>query len=71
MPPSHQCAAVSGAMQRKGLSYAQLASQIGLTEHRVQQICNGAVHPSQAEFNSLARVLGLTSAPSDSAHRTV
>ncbi|KIK98621.1 hypothetical protein PAXRUDRAFT_823664 [Paxillus rubicundulus Ve08.2h10] len=71
MAQSHQCAAVAGAMQRKGLSYAQIATQIGSTEQRVQQLCKGEVHPSQAEFNGLAQVLGLTNAPSDAAHRSV
>ncbi|KAF9223124.1 hypothetical protein BS17DRAFT_818016 [Gyrodon lividus] len=70
MAPSHECTAVASAMQRKGLSYAQLASQVRSTEQRVQQICTGQVHPTQAEFNSLAQVLGIANAPRHAAHAT-
>ncbi|KAF9235477.1 hypothetical protein BU15DRAFT_64832 [Melanogaster broomeanus] len=57
---SHQCSAVSSAMRNKGLSYAQIATQIGSTEQRVQAICGGQAQPSRTEFDSLARVLGIS-----------
>ncbi|KIJ62287.1 hypothetical protein HYDPIDRAFT_94848 [Hydnomerulius pinastri MD-312] len=60
MAPSPQCSAVSSAMQRQGLSYSQLASKVGTSEARVQEICTGTVHPTQNEFNSLAQALGIS-----------
>ncbi|KAH7890470.1 hypothetical protein F5I97DRAFT_1922801 [Phlebopus sp. FC_14] len=53
-----------------GLSYAQLASKVGTSEARIQQICSGQVHPTTAEFNSLAQALGISNAPHDAAHAT-
>lgn len=61
-----------------GLSYAQIASQIGSTEQQVTNseygrdrvwmersdvvlVCTGATTPSQAEFNAIAKVLGINS----------
>ncbi|KAF8511436.1 hypothetical protein JB92DRAFT_3118022 [Gautieria morchelliformis] len=62
--PSGQCSALANAQAAKGMSYAQIAAQIGSTEQQVSNICTGAATPSQAEFNAIAQVLGLTTAPS-------
>ncbi|TBU45437.1 hypothetical protein BD309DRAFT_956168 [Dichomitus squalens] len=71
MAPNPQCAALAAAKERKGLSYAQIAAQIGKSEQHVIDVCTGATQPTQAEFDALARVLGITSAPPhDSAHAT-
>ncbi|KAF9813466.1 hypothetical protein IEO21_05573 [Rhodonia placenta] len=69
MAASPQCSALAAAKDKKGLSYAQIASQLGLSEQRVIDICTGAAVPSTGEFNSLASVLDIKSpAPQDAAH---
>ncbi|KAK7692005.1 hypothetical protein QCA50_005410 [Cerrena zonata] len=71
MAPNPQCAALAAAKDRKGLSYTQIAQQLGSTEQHVVDICTGATIPTTAEFNSLAKVLDITSsAPHDNAHKT-
>ncbi|KAI9063661.1 hypothetical protein FKP32DRAFT_1676350 [Trametes sanguinea] len=71
MAPNPQCAALAAAKEKKGMSYAQIAQQIGKPEQHVIDICTGAATPTTDEFNALARVLGITSAPPhDAAHVT-
>ncbi|KAI0323755.1 hypothetical protein GY45DRAFT_1376092 [Cubamyces sp. BRFM 1775] len=71
MAPNPQCAALAAAMQKQGLSYAQVAQKIGKSEQHVIDICTGAATPTTDEFNALARALGITSAPPhDAAHST-
>ncbi|KZT70637.1 hypothetical protein DAEQUDRAFT_667449 [Daedalea quercina L-15889] len=72
MAPNPQCSALAAAKDKKGLSYSQIAQQIGISEQRVIDICTGAVVPTTGEFNSLASALDIKSAPpSDSAHTRV
>jgi len=72
MAPNPQCAALAAAKDKKGLSYAEIAGKLGISEQRVVDICTGAAVPTTGEFNSLANVLDITSpAPRDSAHVTV
>ncbi|KAF8578120.1 hypothetical protein K439DRAFT_1639124 [Ramaria rubella] len=70
MAPSAQCSALANALAGKGWSYGQLASQSGLSEQQVTNICTGAANPSQNEFNAIAGALGIStaSAPNDGAH---
>ncbi|CCM02695.1 uncharacterized protein FIBRA_04801 [Fibroporia radiculosa] len=52
-----------------GLSYSQIASQIGVSEQRVIDICTGSSAATTAEFDSLAKVLDIKSqVPQDAAH---
>ncbi|KAJ7581588.1 hypothetical protein C8J56DRAFT_957781 [Mycena floridula] len=72
MAPDPQCAALAAAKDKKGLSYAQIASQTGETEQKVIDICTGKTTPTKAQFDALAKVLGITSAPpKDSSHATI
>ncbi|GBE84459.1 hypothetical protein BKA93DRAFT_826373 [Sparassis latifolia] len=69
MAPNPQCTALAAAKDRKGLSYEQIASQLGTSEQHVVDICTGSKHPTTTEFDALARVLGITAPPpSDGAH---
>ncbi|CAL1710968.1 unnamed protein product [Somion occarium] len=71
MAPNPQCAALAAAKDRKGLSYQQIAQQIGTSEHHVIDVCTGTVVPTSAEFDALARALDIKAAPPhDSAHKT-
>ncbi|KAI0777668.1 hypothetical protein BD413DRAFT_186323 [Trametes elegans] len=71
MAPNPQCAALAAAKDKKGLSYAQIAQQIGKSEQHVIDICTGQSVPTTDEFNALARVLGITEQPPhDAAHTT-
>jgi len=71
MAPNPQCVALANAKEKKGLSYSQIASQIGQSEQHVIDVCTGKVTPTKDEFNALARVLDITdSAPRDSSHAT-
>ncbi|KAK0475827.1 hypothetical protein IW261DRAFT_1567615 [Armillaria novae-zelandiae] len=72
MAPNPQCAALAAAKEKKGVSYATIASQIGDSEQRVIDICTGKVKPTSTEFNAIAQVLGIssTSAPHDGVHAT-
>jgi len=65
-----KCSAIATAMQKKGLSYAQLASAIGSNEQHVADICSGAVAPTDGEFKALASALGMTDVPHTGVHRT-
>ncbi|GAW10572.1 MAG: hypothetical protein NXY57DRAFT_764514 [Lentinula lateritia] len=72
MAPDPQCAALNAAKNRTGLSYSQIAARINKPEQHVIDVCTGTVRPTTAEFNALARALGITDAPPhDSAHATV
>ncbi|KAK0235029.1 hypothetical protein EDD85DRAFT_64258 [Armillaria nabsnona] len=72
MAPNPQCAALAAAKEKKGISYAAIASQIGDSEQRVIDICTGKVKATSTEFNAIAQVLGISSsgAPHDGAHAT-
>ncbi|KAK0216872.1 hypothetical protein IW262DRAFT_153328 [Armillaria fumosa] len=72
MAPNPQCAALAAAKEKKGVSYAAIASQIGDSEQRVIDICTGKAKPTSTEFNAIAQVLGISSssAPHDGAHAT-
>ncbi|KAJ6500697.1 hypothetical protein C8R45DRAFT_978663 [Mycena sanguinolenta] len=72
MAPNPQCAALAAAKQKKGLSYAEIATEIGASEQHVINICTGAQTPTTTEFNALAKTLGVStsSAPHDAAHST-
>ncbi|EPT04830.1 hypothetical protein FOMPIDRAFT_1027575 [Fomitopsis schrenkii] len=72
MAPNPQCSALAAAKDKKGLSYTQIAQQIGISEQRVVDICTGAAVPTTGEFNSLASALDIKSPPpADSAHTRV
>ncbi|OBZ78381.1 hypothetical protein A0H81_01980 [Grifola frondosa] len=69
--PNPQCSALAAAKEKKGMSYADIASKLGKSEQHVIDVCTGAATPTQDEFNALAAVLGITSAaPHNSAHST-
>ncbi|KAI0317699.1 hypothetical protein OF83DRAFT_1119861 [Amylostereum chailletii] len=69
-PPTH-CAALNAAITKTGMSYGQIAQQMGTSEAYVSDVCSGRVHPTAAEFSKLSSVLGITDAPPrDSAHAT-
>ncbi|KAJ7253365.1 hypothetical protein B0H12DRAFT_1116867 [Mycena haematopus] len=72
MAPNPQCAALAAAKQKKGMSYAAIATEIGTSEQHVIDICTGTQKPTTAEFNALAKALGISSsqAPANSAHVT-
>ncbi|EIM83730.1 uncharacterized protein STEHIDRAFT_132886 [Stereum hirsutum FP-91666 SS1] len=71
MAPSPQCSALAAAKERKGLSYGQIASQLGTSEQHVVDICTGSKAATSDEFNALAQVLDIKAAPPhDSAHVT-
>jgi len=71
MAPNPQCVALDNAKKKKGLSYAQIASQIGQSEQHVIDICTGKVTPTATEFNQLAQVLDIKDAPpADKSHAT-
>ncbi|EMD36454.1 hypothetical protein CERSUDRAFT_51900 [Gelatoporia subvermispora B] len=54
-----------------GLSYSQIAQQVGTSEQHVIDVCTGKTVPTQAEFDALARALDIKSAPPhDAAHAT-
>ncbi|KAJ4474298.1 hypothetical protein J3R30DRAFT_3707091 [Lentinula aciculospora] len=62
MAPDPQCAALNAAKTRTGMSYSQIAAKINKPEQHVIDVCTGTVKPTAAEFNALARVLGITDA---------
>ncbi|EGN94494.1 hypothetical protein SERLA73DRAFT_188428 [Serpula lacrymans var. lacrymans S7.3] len=65
------CSALNAAITRTGLSYAQIATQVGVPEQRVVEIVTGKATATNEEFANLSRALGITqSAPHDSAHVT-
>ncbi|THH31655.1 hypothetical protein EUX98_g2541 [Antrodiella citrinella] len=71
MAPNPQCAALAAAKEKKGWSYAQIATAIGKSEQHVIDICTGKVTPTAAEFDAIAKVLDITGPPpNDSAHAT-
>ncbi|THG96728.1 hypothetical protein EW026_g5153 [Hermanssonia centrifuga] len=69
--PSPQCAALAAAISKKGVSYGQIAAQLGKPEQHVIDIVTGAVKPTTAEFDALAKVLDIKEPPpNDRAHAT-
>ncbi|KIM43754.1 hypothetical protein M413DRAFT_443662 [Hebeloma cylindrosporum] len=70
MAPDPKCAALAAAKAKKGLSYAQIASGIGSTEQRVIDVVTGQSKATDAEFNALAQVLGITNVPHTGVHST-
>ncbi|KJA21830.1 hypothetical protein HYPSUDRAFT_41709 [Hypholoma sublateritium FD-334 SS-4] len=67
-----QCAALIAAKEKKGLSWAQVASALGQSEAHVLAVVNGTSRPTEAEFNAIAKVLGITSSvPHTGVHATV
>ncbi|KAH9476144.1 hypothetical protein JR316_0011715 [Psilocybe cubensis] len=72
MAPNPQCAALAAAKEKKGYSYGQIASGIGASEQRVIDIVTGAAKPTEAEFNAIANVLGVSSSavPHTGVHST-
>ncbi|KAJ3573499.1 hypothetical protein NP233_g2391 [Leucocoprinus birnbaumii] len=76
MAPDPKCTAVAGALSKSGLSYAQLAGRVGVSETRVTEsqflpyVCTGADKPTDAEFKSLAGALGLSDVPHTGEHST-
>ncbi|KAF8548734.1 hypothetical protein OG21DRAFT_1500853 [Imleria badia] len=54
-----QCSAITNALTAKGYDNAKLASEAGLSKQRVDEILAGSPKPTQQEFSSIARVLGL------------
>ncbi|KAF5390906.1 hypothetical protein D9757_004026 [Collybiopsis confluens] len=54
-----------------GISYGDIAAKIGQTEQHVIDICTAKATPTQAEFDAIAKVLGITDAPpANRAHAT-
>ncbi|KAF9447370.1 hypothetical protein P691DRAFT_760855 [Macrolepiota fuliginosa MF-IS2] len=70
MAPDPKCTAVATALQKSGLSYAELATKIGSTEQRVIDICTGGDKPTDIEFHSLAQALNISEVPHTGAHAT-
>ncbi|TFY75852.1 hypothetical protein EWM64_g8162 [Hericium alpestre] len=69
MAPSPQCSALKAAIEKKGVSYGQLAGQLGTSEQHVVDIVTGTTPATQAEFQGLARALDINNAPPhDAAH---
>ncbi|KAH8110199.1 hypothetical protein DFH11DRAFT_1514709 [Phellopilus nigrolimitatus] len=64
MAPNPTCSALAAAKDRKGLSYAQIATAVGTDEQTVINACTGQVHPIDAKlFDALARVLDIKAQP--------
>ncbi|PPQ84393.1 hypothetical protein CVT25_012492 [Psilocybe cyanescens] len=61
MAPNPSCAALASAKEKKGYSYAQIASGIGASEQHVIDIVTGKKTPTEKEFNAIANVLGVAS----------
>ncbi|KAF8960724.1 hypothetical protein BDZ97DRAFT_1832556 [Flammula alnicola] len=61
MAPNAQCAALAAAKEKKGLSWGQIAGALGQSEQHVIDIVTGQSKPTEAEFNAIAKVLGITS----------
>ncbi|KAJ3487348.1 hypothetical protein NLI96_g3601 [Meripilus lineatus] len=59
-----KCTALAAAKARAGLSYGQIATQLGEPENRIVAICTGQAVPTDQEFNKLAQVLGIKDQPS-------
>ncbi|KAF9562084.1 hypothetical protein CPC08DRAFT_688188 [Agrocybe pediades] len=71
MAPSPQCAALAAAKEKKGMSYGQIASGMGVSEQRVIDIVTGKDHPTEAEFKKIAGVLGIAdTVPHTGVHAT-
>ncbi|XP_006456194.1 hypothetical protein AGABI2DRAFT_211033 [Agaricus bisporus var. bisporus H97] len=70
MSPDPKCTAIANALKNSGLSYGQLANQVGVTEQRVIDICTGNAKPTDVEFSSLGKALGLTDVPHTGTHAT-
>ncbi|KAI0057166.1 hypothetical protein BV25DRAFT_1453674 [Artomyces pyxidatus] len=71
MPPSPQCTALNAAISRKGVTYGQLAQQMGTSEQHIIDVCTGHVTATTSEFKTLASVLGISDVPPhDPAHLT-
>ncbi|KAI0266364.1 hypothetical protein BC834DRAFT_969404 [Gloeopeniophorella convolvens] len=70
MAPSPQCSALNAAINRQGVTYAQLAQRVGVSEQRVIDVVTGKDVATTTEFNALASALGITNAPHDAAHAT-
>jgi len=69
--PNPQCAALSAAKERTGLSYSQIAQKVNTSEQRIIDICTGAAVPTDAEFQAITVTLGIQDrAPNDKAHKT-
>ncbi|KAF4566383.1 hypothetical protein EYR36_011809 [Pleurotus pulmonarius] len=71
MAPNPQCAALAAAKARKGLSYGEIASQLNKPEQHVIDVCTGKVPPTSAEFDALARVLGITGPTPDKQYQAI
>ncbi|KAF9456310.1 hypothetical protein BDZ94DRAFT_1315270 [Collybia nuda] len=70
-PQDPLCSAVASAKEKSGLSYAQIAQRIGNSEQHVIDVCTGKTRPTTAEFDALAKALGITSGvPATTAHAT-
>ncbi|KAI0049378.1 hypothetical protein FA95DRAFT_1557037 [Auriscalpium vulgare] len=63
MAPSPQCSALNAAISRKGISYKDLATQMGTSEQHIIDVCTGSVTATSGEFNNLAKVLGISDVP--------
>ncbi|KAI0030546.1 hypothetical protein K488DRAFT_15047, partial [Vararia minispora EC-137] len=61
MAPDPQCSALNAAMHKKGLSYSQIANRLGTSEQHVVDIFTGNKKATKSEFDSIARVLDITS----------
>ncbi|KAI9511980.1 hypothetical protein F5148DRAFT_1166626 [Russula earlei] len=60
MSSNVQCTALNNAIRAKGYTHSQLADRVGSTPERVTDILSGQAKPTQQEFDSLARTLGVT-----------
>ncbi|KAL5505084.1 hypothetical protein ACEPAF_6030 [Sanghuangporus sanghuang] len=63
MAPNPTCSALAAAKDKKGLSYAQIASALGEPEQHVIDVCTGKKRPTDAEFDALALVLDIKERP--------
>ncbi|KZT25968.1 hypothetical protein NEOLEDRAFT_1133044 [Neolentinus lepideus HHB14362 ss-1] len=70
MAPDPRCTALRAAKDKKGLSYTQIAQEMGEPEQRVIDICTGTSTATEKEFNLLAQILDMKNAPHDAAHVT-
>ncbi|TFK50352.1 hypothetical protein OE88DRAFT_1735924 [Heliocybe sulcata] len=70
MAPDPRCTALRAAKDKKGMSYSEIAKQMGESEQRVIDICTGTATATDKEFNQLAEVLDIKNPPHDAAHVT-
>ncbi|KAF9473177.1 hypothetical protein BDN70DRAFT_886100 [Pholiota conissans] len=72
MAPHPQCAALVAAQAKSGISWAQVGAAIGKSEQQVISIIEGSTRPTEAEFNAIAKTLGITNnVPHTGVHATV